>query len=195
MRPRLRKLSPVLLLAAGAIALGACGESESKVTTGTYAGESGQNAPYLNVGPLVYQVQLSRQLNPSNSEDAAYLAGLTPAERKLEPGQEFFGVFMQVWNHTSHPQTAADGITIYDTQGNVYSALTPGPANEFAYRAGTIRAEGMIPEPDTTAASGHTQGALLLYKINVVSLDNRPIKVKIANPEKLTEVATAELDV
>ena len=79
-------------------ALGACGDSHTRVTTGTYAGESGANAPYLNVGPLVYEVQLSRELNPSNIEDAAYLQGLTPAEAQLEPGQEWFGVFMQVYN-------------------------------------------------------------------------------------------------
>jgi hypothetical protein len=195
MSPRLRHLSPVLLLVLAALGLGACGESESKVTTGTYAGESGANAPYLNVGPLVYQVQLSRELNPTNSEDQAYLQGLTPAQRKLEPGQEFFAVFMQVWNHTSDTHPTADGIQIYDTEGNVYDAIIPGPTNEFAYRAGPLRPEGMIPEPDTTASAGHTQGALLLYKINIVSLDNRPIKVKIANPENLSETASAILDV
>ena len=71
------------------------------MTTGTYAGESGANAPYLNVGPLIYQVQLSRELNPYNIEDSAYLQGLTPAQRQLEPGQEWFAVFMQVYNNTS----------------------------------------------------------------------------------------------
>src|SRR5690349_6007993 len=98
---RLRRPSSLLLsLALGllsALALGACGNSETKVTTGTYAGESGQNAPYLNVGPLIYEVQLSRQLNPANVEDAAYLQGLTPVQRALAPGQEWFAVFIQVY--------------------------------------------------------------------------------------------------
>lgn len=195
MNRRLGKLTPLLLLAFAALVLGACGESDSKVTTGTYAGESGANAPYLNVGPLVYEVQISRELNPTNSEDQAYLRGLSPAERQLEPGQEFFAVFLQVYNHTSQTQTAASGIQIYDAVGNVYSPLVPGPANEFAYRGGNIPAQGMIPEPDTTAAAGHSQGAVLLYKIKVVSLDNRPIKVKITNPFDFAEAATAELDV
>ena len=53
-----------------ALALGACGDSHTRVTTGTYAGASGKNAPYLNVGPLIYEVQISRELNPYNSEDA-----------------------------------------------------------------------------------------------------------------------------
>src|SRR6201993_2261028 len=91
------------LLAAAPLLLGACGDSHSKVTTGTYAGESGQNAPYLDVGPLVYEVQLSRELNPYDVEDAAYLEGLSPEQRKLAPGQEWFAVFVQVYNNHSQP--------------------------------------------------------------------------------------------
>ena len=103
---RLRK--PFLLAAAlsAAIALGACGDSHTKVTTGTYAGESGKNAPYLDVGPLIYQVQLSRQLNPTNSEDSGVPAGRPPySEGRLLPGEEWFGVFIQVYNHTRNTAT------------------------------------------------------------------------------------------
>ena len=53
----------------------------------------------------------------------------------------------------------------------------------------------MIPELDTTQSFGPTQGALLLYKIHTVSLDNRPIKVKIESPSGLGQTASAVLDV
>src|SRR5580704_16831124 len=104
---RLRKLPLASAALVAVLALSACGDSHTKVTTGTYAGESGANAPYLNVGPLVYEVQLSRELNPANSEDATYLQGLTPEQRKLEPGQEWFAVFMQVYNNTNQQHPAA----------------------------------------------------------------------------------------
>src|ERR1700716_593879 len=97
MSSRLRKLSFLALVLSAAIRLGACGDAHTKVTTGSYAGESGANAPYLDVGPLVYEVQLSRQLNPYDTEDSAYLRGLAPAQRQLAPGQEWFGVFLQVY--------------------------------------------------------------------------------------------------
>src|SRR5437868_4637692 len=103
MRSRLRKLLPVLCAAIAAMALSACGDSHTKVSTGTYAGESGQNAPYLDVGPLAYEVQLSRQLNPTNGEDAAYLTGLSPEQAKLGAGEEWFAVFVQVYNNSSAP--------------------------------------------------------------------------------------------
>jgi hypothetical protein len=195
MSSRLCKLPLLALAALAVLLLGACGDSHTRVTTGTYAGESGQNAPYLDVGPLVYEVQLSRQLNPTNAEDAPYLQGLSPAERKLAPGQEWFGVFVQVYNSNSRALSSATELTISDTQGNVYTPIAPSPINDYAYRPGQVPAKGQLPEPDTTAALGPTQGALLLYKIQIASLDNRPLEIKIVDPTNTSQMASAELDV
>ena len=193
---RALKLSLSALLLAAAFALSACSDnSHTRVTTGTYAGESGQNAPYLDVGPLIYEVQLSRELNPYDTEDASYLAGLTPAQRRLRQGEEWFGVFLQVYNESSASHPAATSITIADTQGNIYSPLAPAPTNEFAYRGGTLGAKARIPALNTVAADGPTQGALMLFKIKVVSLDNRPLELKIADSLDPSQTASAELDV
>ena len=191
--PRTVVAAALTLLAA--LALAACGNSETRVTTGTYAGESGQNAPYLNVGPLIYEVQLSRELNPANVEDSAYLQGLTPLQRRLAPGQEWFAVFIQVYNHSSVAHLRANSITISDTQNNVYTPIVPDLTNQFAYRSGFIPAESQIPVASSIAANGGTQGALLLYKIQVVSLDNRPLTIHIVDPLNATQRAAAELDV
>jgi hypothetical protein len=178
------------------LALSACSDnSHTRVTTGTYAGESGQNAPYLNVGPLIYEVQLSRELNPYDTEDAAYLRGLTPAQRLLRPGEEWFAVFMQVYNETSKPHLVSTNLTISDTQENVYSPIVPDATNEFAYRGGLLGPKARLPALNTVAANGPTQGALLLYKIKIVSLDNRPLELKIVDPLDPSQTASAELDV
>jgi hypothetical protein len=196
MSSRLSKPAIALVLALlVAIALGACGNADTRVTTGTYAGESGQNAPYLNVGPLIYEVQLSRELNPANIEDSAYLEALTPAQRTLLPGQEWFAVFIQVYNHKSVPLPGATNLTISDTQENVYYPIVPGPANLFAYRGGLIPPKSMVPAPGSVAYTGNTQGALVLFKIKVLSLDNRPLKIHIVDPTNPTQTASAELDV
>jgi hypothetical protein len=190
------RASLLVLLLVPVLALSACSDdSHTRVTTGTYAGESGQNAPYLNVGPLIYEVQLSRELNPYDTEDATYLTGLTPAQRKLAPGEEWFAVFMQVYNESSVPHPATTNISISDTQENVYTPITPALTNEFAYRGGLLAPKGRIPALDTTAANSPTQGALLLFKIKIVSLDNRPIEIKIGDPLDPAESASAELDV
>jgi hypothetical protein len=198
---RPRALRPLLACAAFACAaaLGACGDSHSRVTTGTYAGESGQNAPYLNVGSLVYQVQLSRELNPADTEDASYLTGLPPELQRLRPGEEWFAVFIQVYNQTSKPHQPAREVTISDTQNNVYIPVVPSFTNEFAYQRfaypGPLAPKARIPELNTVAANGPTQGALLLYKIKVVSLDNRPLELNVIDPLDPTKSASAELDV
>jgi hypothetical protein len=175
--------------------LAGCGDSHSRVTTGTYAGESGANAPYLNVGPLIYEVQISRQLNPWNNADATYLQGVSPAQRGLLPGQEWFGVFVQVYNETSHPLLATSAIALSDTQGNVYRPIPIGPTNLFAYRGGIVRSKGMLPVPGTPARAFGSQGQLLLFKIATASLDNRPLEIKILNPLNPRRSASAELDV
>jgi len=195
MSSRLRKSTLLALALLASIALGACGDSHTRVSTGTYAGESGANAPYLNVGPLVYEVQLSRELNPFDTEDAAYLQGLSAAQRTLASGQEWFAVFLQVYNDNSQALPAATDLTITDTQGNSYAPLAPEQSNEFAYHGGTVPANGRLPEPDSVAAAGATQGALLLYKIQIVSLDNRPLTLKIVDPTDASQTASAELDV
>ena len=147
MSSRLRKLTLLALVLLAASALTACGDSHTKVTTGTYAGESGANAPYLDVGPLVYEVQLSRQLNPFSTEDSAYLQGLSPAEQKLAPGQEWFGVFMQVYNNGSHALPAATNLTITDTQGNRYTPIVPGRPTSSPTARARCRAKGACPRP------------------------------------------------
>jgi hypothetical protein len=191
----MRKLPLLALALLASVALAACGESDTRVTTGTYAGESGKNAPYLDVGPLAYQVQLSRELNPYDVEDAQYLKGLTPAERKLEAGQEWFGVFIQVYNNRSHDYASASDFSISDTQENIYTPLPLGPENQFAYHAQIVPRNSRLPALDTIAANGPTQGALLLFKIEIVSLDNRPLTLKIVDPRNAAESASAELDV
>jgi hypothetical protein len=191
----LRKTSLTALAALAVFALGACGDSATKVTNGTYAGESGKNAPYLDVGPLKYEVQLSRELNPVNTEDSNYLRGLTPAQAKLEPGEEWFGVFITVYDNNHESAPSASNISITDTQENTYLPIEPNATNGYAYRATSVPGNGQVPLPNSVAYDGPTQGALLLFKIKVVSLDNRPLTLKIVDPSNPSESASAELDV
>jgi hypothetical protein len=195
MMSRLRKPTLAIALLAALASLSACGDSHTRVTTGTYAGESGAGAPYLDVGPLVYEVQISRQLNPSDVEDVSYLKGLGAAESQLQPGQEWFAMFVQVYNHHDQPLSAVPSMTISDTQGNVYQPVVPNQSNQFVYRGGPVPPKGQLPVAGSIPAFGPTQGAMLLYKIQVLSLDNRPLQVHIVNPENPAEQASAELDV
>jgi hypothetical protein len=194
----LRHRRPIAVIGAllVAVALAACGgSSELKETSGTYDGSGGVGAPYLSVGPLVYNVQISRALNPYDIEDSSYLAGLSASQRELHPGQEFFGVFMQVLNETGKPHVAAGDITVSDIEGHTYHPIEPDHTNLYAYRPEmVVPAKEQLPILSSTAASAPINGLMLLYKLNVESLEYRPLTVKIVSPTNPSEVATAELD-
>jgi hypothetical protein len=195
MPARLRTAPLAALAVLAALALGGCGDSHSRVTTGTYAGESGANAPYLDVGPLIYEVQLSRQLNPFNNEDANYLQGIPAADDRLLPGQQWFGVFLQVFNDTDRSLVASNAIYITDTEKNVYRPIPLPLTNIFAYHSRRVPGKGQLPVPGSPARVFGTQGQVLLFKIPVVALDNRPLELRIADPENPSRSASAELDV
>lgn len=192
---RPRKLAAIGAAGLATIALAACGSADEKQTSGTYAGEGGVGAPYLAVGPLVYQVQISRTLNPNDTEDSSFLVGLPAKQRELQPGEEWFGVFMQVYDKSGASHEAAREITIHDTEGNVYKPVQPNQYNLYAYRPGaSVPAEGQLPAPSSTAASGAANGLLLLYRLKLTSLENRPLTVKIVSPTNPSQSASAVLD-
>jgi hypothetical protein len=58
-----------------------------------------------------------------------------------------------------------------------------------------VPAKGQLPAPDTVPDFAPTQGSMLLYKIDIASLDNRPLELTIVDPTNPTQTASAELDV
>ncbi|GAC1440456.1 MAG: hypothetical protein NVSMB51_19740 [Solirubrobacteraceae bacterium] len=148
---------------------------------------------YVDIGQLKYQVQLSRELNPYDVEDASYLAGLAPADRALGADQAFFGVFLLVFNKSGQPRPAAGQFYITDTQGSVFKPTALGPDNPFAYRPITVPGHDQIPAMGSAAANSPTQGAVSLYKMSIGSFDNRPLILHIVGPAG--DRAEVELDV
>jgi len=135
---------------------------------------------YLPLGELKYQVQGSRQLNPDDIQDKAMLVGVPAAEQKLEEDEVWFGVFLQVENESSRPLKPAEEIEIIDTQDDVFKPLELEETNPFAYRAvDPIPGGELAPEPDTPGFNTANQGSLLLFKLPLVALDNRPLELEI----------------
>src|SRR3954451_19216747 len=123
MPPRMtRRLAVLLLVATAAVVVSACGNKPEIRTEGETEGT------YLNVGPLVYQVQISRQLNPGDLEDRTYLEGIPPLQRRLGPHQTWFGVFVRVTNETDNAHPTASTFSIEDTQDHVYSPIRQSAA-------------------------------------------------------------------
>ena len=186
---RLRRPLAVLvaLLVSGGLA--ACGkhlDEEARVV------QIENEGFYLPLGELKYQVQGSRQLNPDDLQDRALLVGVPAADEDLKADEVWFGVFLQVENEASHPLNPSGEIEIIDTQEDIFKPLGLEDTNPVAYRStDPIPAGELVPLPDTTAFNTANQGSLLLFKLTLDALDNRPLELKI---ESSTSEQTGIID-
>lgn len=170
--------------------LAGCGEKHETTTFGETEGA------YLDVGDLTYQVQISRQLNPNDREDRGYLIDVPESEQELAPDETWFAVFMLVQNLEDAPSEAATDFEIHDTQEDVFTPITIGDKNVFAYRGGVVEPGWTLPEPDTAARNNPSvNGALLLFKIPNEALYNRPLELVIKSEGADPPEASVDLDV
>jgi hypothetical protein len=173
-----RRLS-ILVCAFGlALGLGACGQVDQPAS-------SDNDGVYVDAGPITYQLQISRQLNPYGQEDSQYLvglpSGLTPTG--LTPDQLWYGVFLWAKNQTKQTQMTSDSIDIVDTEGNVYYPIhLNSTVNPYAWTAQSLQPSGVEPGPGTTASDGPTQGGLLLFRLSTAVYSNRPLTLQIRAP-------------
>jgi hypothetical protein len=181
------------ILASGlllALTLAACGHREAHPH---FADTEGG---YVDAGPLTYQVQLSRELNPFNIEDQVYLRGLPAGTPKPAPDQEWFAIFLWAKNQTHSSATTIDPtlFDIVDTQGTKYRPMVlDANLNPFAWTTQTLKPLGTEPAPESIASYGPTQGAELLFKINTSAYANRPLLLQIRDPSQQV-LATVSVD-
>jgi len=163
----------VTVAAAALLVLAGCGDKTDYIRIATTEGTS------VDVGDLVYQVQISRYLNPSDIEDREYLVGVPTNEPVLTGDQTWFGVFIRVKNYTDESQQPTTQMVIKDTEGNEFFPIKLPTSNVFAYNPSRLPAHQVLPNPDTAAASGPIQGSLILFKLKTDSLQNRPLELRI----------------
>jgi hypothetical protein len=180
MSPRLARM-PLALLAAllAAVALGACGGAHDPVTHGESEGS------YAKAGDLVYQVQLSRELNPQSTEDRQYLVGLPAGTPRPAGDEEWFGVWLRVQNTTDRSQLLASQFKIVDSTGTEYTPIPLPATNPTSYQPVSVESKNgqpVQPDPDSIAGSGPIQGSMLLFKLNRSVYANRPLELEITPP-------------
>jgi hypothetical protein len=182
----LRRARPTLLIAFVVLALGlsACGlvhrpmhqtfVSATEISTGF--------EPYFFAGPVTYQIEVTRQLNPFDHEDQQYFGGV-PNAQGLPGTQLWFGVFLWAKNQNQRPVTTTDTFTITDSAGTTYHPITLNPTlNPYAWTAQQLGPNAIEPDPDTTAGEGPTQGGLILFRLNTASYANRPLTLHVYVP-------------
>lgn len=174
----------VVILAAAAIALGVALSGCDTSPENANQVVEGQG---IKLGDLLYNVQITRILNPADQEDAAYLVGQKPPA----PDQYYLAVFMRIDNDGDSSAQVATDLKVVDTVGDTF---TPIPSKSlFALKLGaTIQPGDQLPEGETTAANGPIQGSMVLFRIDGSAIQDRPLTLEIPTAEKTGSV---ELDI
>jgi hypothetical protein len=164
-----RNRALAITFAAAVLVLGvvACGEEKE---THVVEGEP------IELGDLRFNVQLTRFLNPTDTEDAEYLEGL-PAP---PPTHDYLAVFMDVENEGDDELRlpSATELEVTDTTDRKYEPVEA--ESLFALDLGApIEAGGEAPEVDSAASSGPVQGAFVLFLVDVDVSENRPLELEI----------------
>jgi hypothetical protein len=177
-----RTLRTLLLSAAAtaSLAVSGCGNKEEVVR------EANTEGPYVTVNHLKYQVQISRILNPGEVEDEGYLRALPEGEELIPPPEDvWFGIFMRVENDTEVPHAPATEFEIEDTQEDIFEPLDiPYEDNLFVYDPPPeIPPETVYPVLNSAASDNTIKGGMLLFKVETDALYNRPLELRIIDPE------------
>jgi hypothetical protein len=185
-----RATRPITLLGAIAVAVAAAalGVGFSGCDTSPENATHVSEGQAIKLGDLLYNVQITRILNPNDPEDKAYLVG----EKKPTPDQYYLGVFMRVENEGEASTPVARDFKVVDTVGDTF---TPVPSKSlFALKLGdTIHGGDELPEPESTAANGPIEGAMVLFRITSSAIQDRPLTLEI--PSSGGETGRVTLDI
>ena len=158
--------------------------------------DAGREGLPEKIGNLDYNVYLTRELNLKDVEDSGYYKG-----PEAPPGYALYGVWLTVCNPASEVESphwmASSRFTIESTQGETFHPLPLPADNVFAYHARPLKHGACIPEPGSLAAAGPTNGAMLIFKLPLDALENRPLDLIIESPplEEGRDEGRIELDI
>jgi hypothetical protein len=165
-------LTLAVLSALGAFATG-CGNAKLET--------EGDEGTFVRADDAVYQVQLTRRLNPRQHPDDTLLRGQGPAPAN----EQYLAVFMTIKNDGSKPYQPPRAMKIVDTIGNEYLPLDATQSG-FGLDFGTPIAPGdQAPPVDSPAAEGPDAAAMVLFRVKLESAtDNLPLELEVPTSEK-----------
>jgi hypothetical protein len=159
--------------------------------------DAGREGLPEEIGHVEYNVYITRELNLRDVEDQGYYKG-----PEAPPGFALYGVFLQACNPNEDVNAphwlAASRFEIEDTQGNKFTPLPLSASNIWAYKARALKQNACIPKRGSLASSGPTNGSLLIFKLPLQSLENRPLDLIITSPpdpDGVRDEGRIELDV
>jgi hypothetical protein len=160
------KLCAALALLAALVPL-ACGQKELT---------SGDEGELVHAGDAIYQVQLTRPLNPRQRPDESLVRG----QLNLGKGEEYLAVFMKIENEGDKPYAVPRTMKVIDSEGNAYLPLDSSQTGFGLDFAEPIAPGEKAPPPNSPADQGPNKAAMVLFRIKTTSVtDNLPLELEI----------------
>jgi hypothetical protein len=158
----------------------------------TRENDAGREGLPEDIGHIEYNVFITRELNLRDIEDRGYYKG-----PEAPPGFALYGVFLQACNQANsgkgpHWMTASN-FQIEDAQGGRYRPVPVPLSNPWAYHPRPLKQQNCIPQKGSLTASGPTNGALLIFKLPLQALENRPLDLRITAPPSASGVRESKL--
>ncbi len=203
--PRLRIIAAALALAIGASGCATSSydtahqtarERHDGILVGHEVADNNDDGTYVSAGPITYQLQISRVLNPWGAEDSQYFKGLPKkvSAFRIKPDQLWYGVFLWAKNQHHAAHWTSDKFEITDTLGNVYRPVKLNVnANPFAWNSRKLVYGDTEPSQDSIASSFGSGGKIVLFKLNTSIYSNRPLTLWILSPTG-TRIGEISLD-
>jgi hypothetical protein len=171
----------LLLVPLALLSVASCGQEE------LVEGEEGE---FIHVGEAVYQVQLTRLLNPRQRPDDAFVRGQQP----LPDDEQFLAVFLRIENEGDEGYTPPRTMRVIDSEGNEYLPLDATQSNVGLEFGEEIEPGKEAPPQNSPAIEGRSGAAMVLFRVKTSSAtDNLPLELDI--PTGTEENARIVLDV
>jgi hypothetical protein len=164
----LRKIACLVLVPMALCALAACGNREERT--------EGEEGELVHAGEAVYQVQLTRLLNPRQRPDDSLVRG----QLSLPSNEQFLAVFLRIENEGKKGYAPPRDMKVVDSEGNEYLPLDATQSG-FGLDFGEEIAPGKVaPLPNSPAAEGRSGAAMVLFRVKIASAtDNLPLELEV----------------
>jgi hypothetical protein len=163
----MRKIACLVLVPMALLAVASCGREELT---------EGEEGEYIHAGDAVYQVQLTRLLNPRQRPDDSLVRG----QQTLPSDEQFLAVFLKIKNEGDESYSPPRDMKVIDSEGNEYlplDATQSGFGLEFGEEI--LPGDG-APVPNSPAAEGPNGAAMVLFRVkNTSATDNLPLELEV----------------
>jgi hypothetical protein len=166
-RGLVQKIACILLVPL-ALLVASCGNTETRT--------DGEEGEFVHAGDAVYQVQLTRLLNPRQRPDSSLIRG----QQTLPPGESFLAVFLRIRNGGDKEYSPPRDMKVIDSEGNEFLPLDATQSGFGLDFAEPIAPGKSAPPPNSPAASGPSAAAMVLFRVKIASAtDNLPLELEI----------------